>query len=119
MPYSVNTRYKSQSFNNRIRFLVLHYTAANFKTSLETLTKGNVSAHYLVPEGPMDDKRELFSLVPDDKRAWHAGTSAWQNRENLNDTSIGIEIVNLGYVDERGNSKRVAMLVIDYCHPCQ
>lgn len=80
----------------------MHYTAGNFKSSLEELTEGPVSSHYLVPEGPMDNQRKVFELVPEVERAWHAGVSAWQDRSNLNDTSIGVEIVNLGYKDEAG-----------------
>lgn len=102
MPYEINTEYTAKSFNYRQQFLVLHYTADNFETSLEELTKGPVSSHYLVPEGPMNDRREVFRLVSEDLRAWHAGVSAWQNHANLNDSSVGIEIVNLGYVDKEG-----------------
>lgn len=39
-------------------------------------------------------------MVPEHARSWHAGVSFWQGRNNLNDTSIGIEMVNLGYKDE-------------------
>lgn len=38
----------------------------------------------------------MFQLVDEERRAWHAGASAWKNRTQINDTSIGIEIVNLG-----------------------
>lgn len=90
-----------KGFNSRVRFLVMHYTAANFSASVDALTGPAVSAHYLVPD-PTDptyidagfkDLR-IFSLIDEKERAWHAGVSAWGNRTNLNDNSIGIEIVN-------------------------
>lgn len=39
-----------KGFNNRIRFLVFHYTAANFSSSINALTGSSVSAHYLIPD---------------------------------------------------------------------
>ncbi|WP_208436108.1 N-acetylmuramoyl-L-alanine amidase [Bartonella phoceensis] len=91
-----------KSFNPRVRFLVMHYTSFDFKESVMALTGENVSAHYLVPdpseraylEAGFKDMR-IFSLVDESKRAWHAGVSSWAGRSNLNDTSIGIEMVNL------------------------
>lgn len=61
-----------------------------------------MSAHYLVPDpteqayidAGFTDMR-IFNLVNENERAWHAGVSSWAGRSNLNDTSIGIEIVNL------------------------
>lgn len=91
-----------KGFNRRVRFLVMHYTAADFKASITALTGSSVSAHYLVPD-PLDktyiaagfkDMR-IFNLVDENERAWHAGVSAWAGRGNLNDTAIGIETVNL------------------------
>lgn len=89
-------------FNERTRFLMFHYTAADFKSSISTLTGSAVSAHYLIPDitDPSYLKagyttQAIFNLVDETKRAWHAGVSQWGNRSNLNDTSIGIEIVNL------------------------
>lgn len=41
----------------------------------------------------------VLQLVAENKRAWHAGVSSWNGRSNLNDTSIGIEIVNPRYTD--------------------
>ncbi|GGA23241.1 N-acetylmuramoyl-L-alanine amidase [Dyella nitratireducens] len=93
-----------KSFNQRARFLVFHYTAANFNSSVRTLTGSDVSAHYLVPD-PSDESYihegfkdiRIFNLVDEKERAWHAGVSYWRGRDNLNDTSIGIEIVNQAY----------------------
>ncbi|WP_455481709.1 N-acetylmuramoyl-L-alanine amidase [Bartonella sp. B35(2025)] len=91
-----------KSFNRRVRFLVMHYTSIDFKSSITALTGLAVSAHYLVPdpsektyiEAGFKDMR-IFNLVDENERAWHAGVSSWAGRSNLNDTSIGIEIVNL------------------------
>ncbi|AYA39831.1 N-acetylmuramoyl-L-alanine amidase [Xenorhabdus nematophila] len=90
-----------KSFNRRSRFLVMHYTALNFEKAIQALTGELVSAHYLVPN-PEDptyqaagfNKIHIFNLVDEIERAWHAGISSWAGREGLNDTSIGIEIVN-------------------------
>ncbi|AGF74865.1 N-acetylmuramoyl-L-alanine amidase [Bartonella australis AUST/NH1] len=104
MYYIDYNNYRSvKSFSRRVRFLVMHYTAINFKESVSALTGASVSSHYLVPDpkeqtyidAGFKDMR-IFNLVDEDKRAWHAGVSSWAGRNNLNDTSIGIEIVNLG-----------------------
>lgn len=98
----IDKSHVSPNADNRIFCLVLHYTALDLKNSLEILTSPNtkVSAHYLIPEKSMCGERKIFQLVDEKKRAWHAGVSAWQKRINLNDSSIGIEIVNLGYSDK-------------------
>lgn len=107
-PIKYNTYRATNSFSSRVRFLILHYTAGNFSSSISALTGPSVSAHYLVPDitDPSYIKaghtgQEVFSLVDESQRAWHAGTSQWGNRSNLNDTSIGIEIVNLA-TDSQG-----------------
>ncbi|WP_421731170.1 N-acetylmuramoyl-L-alanine amidase [Brevundimonas sp.] len=75
--------------------LVLHYTG--MRTGEEALARlrdpaAEVSAHYLVEE----DGR-IFSLVPEARRAWHAGRGVWQGETDINAASIGIEIVNPGH----------------------
>lgn len=85
----INRQYQSPAFDQRIKFLILHYTAQDFATSLKLL-QDQVSSHYLIAEDG-----GIFQLVDENKRAWHAGVSNWENRSSLNDTSIGIEIVNL------------------------
>lgn len=97
-----DTSYRSKSYNERVRFVVLHYTVAGSESSLNTLTSGGVSSHYLITDRPEDP---VLSLVPEDKRAWHAGVSYFQGRENLNDTSIGIEIVNQGFTKSNDSLK--------------
>ena len=91
----LDSEYDSVGQNYRERFIILHYTALNREKSLAALTKNQVSAHFLVS----DDKDDpVFALVPEGKRAWHAGDSEWKNSKNLNDSSLGIEIVNDGDV---------------------
>lgn len=75
--------------------LVLHYTG--MKTGDEAIARlrdpeAGVSAHYVVEE----DGR-VFRLVPEERRAWHAGVSYWRGRRNVNGESIGVEIVNPGH----------------------
>lgn len=96
------TTYKATVFDKRVRFLVLHYTQGNFKKSIESLTGYNVSVHYLVNDQNSD---HIFQLVEERDRAWHAGISSWKGRNNINDTSIGIEIVNLGFTLDEKNHK--------------
>lgn len=88
----------SPNFDDRtspIDMLVLHYTG--MRSGAEAIERlcnpeSKVSAHYVVEE----DGR-VFALVPEEKRAWHAGRSYWRGKEGLNDCSIGIEIVNPGH----------------------
>lgn len=100
--YLADRQFKSIAKNNRIRFLIFHYTALDDNKSLQALTGDKVSAHYLVPEQPrlLDKKPIVYQLVEESQRAWHAGVSKWHQRVNLNDSSIGIEIVNPGFTED-------------------
>lgn len=49
-----------------------------------------VSAHFFITR-----EGQLWQFVSCDDRAWHAGRSQWQGRENCNDFSIGIELEGL------------------------
>lgn len=93
------------NYNQRVKFIVLHYTVSDEKESLKILKQGDVSAHYLIPKEAKSDGTDLWQLVPVKYRAWHAGPSYWQTRNHLNDTSIGIEIVNYGYGLKQASGK--------------
>ncbi|HEY3800497.1 MAG TPA: N-acetylmuramoyl-L-alanine amidase [Caulobacteraceae bacterium] len=75
--------------------IVLHYTGMlTGEAALARLRdpEAKVSAHYLVEE----DGR-VFSLVAEERRAWHAGVSFWRGHRDINARSVGIEIVNPGH----------------------
>ncbi len=74
--------------------VVLHYTAmATAEAALERLRdpSAEVSAHWLIAE----DGR-LWRLVPEARRAWHAGVAEWAGETDVNSRSIGIELANRG-----------------------
>ncbi|MBS2782184.1 N-acetylmuramoyl-L-alanine amidase [Aeromonas salmonicida] len=101
-PYQLSSRYPSASQNERIAFLILHYTDEDDANSLRLLTEPahQVSAHYLIPRDTDQTPLPIYQLVPDSQRAWHAGRSRWHQYAGLNASSLGIEIVNLGYPPE-------------------
>jgi N-acetylmuramoyl-L-alanine amidase len=75
--------------------IVLHYTGMQFgHEALHRLcdAKARVSSHYLVFETGV-----TVQLVPESKRAWHAGVSSWGGDTDINSRSIGIEICNPGH----------------------
>ncbi|MCQ8877446.1 penicillin binding protein PBP4B [Pseudoalteromonas shioyasakiensis] len=91
---------QSANYSHRVKFLVMHYTAIDYEKSMRVLVEeGGLSAHYLLPESNdpsyPEDELKIIQLVDEHDRAWHAGRSFWQGREDLNDQSIGIEIVNV------------------------
>ena len=74
--------------------MVFHYTGLKtLKEALDRLINpvAKVSAHYLISEGG-----EIYCLVKEAHRAWHAGVSYWRGRTDVNAHSIGIELENPG-----------------------
>lgn len=109
----------SPNFDARTRpidLVVLHYTGMqDAETALARLTDpapvagkypgpwqsidapadgplSRVSAHYVV-----DEAGRIYSLVPEEHRAWHAGASTWEGEGDVNNRAIGVEIVNGGH----------------------
>ena len=78
----------------RPELVVLHYTGMADGASARARLcdpAAEVSAHWLIHENGQTE-----ALVPEDRRAWHAGAGAWQGRDDVNSRSIGIELVNPG-----------------------
>jgi N-acetylmuramoyl-L-alanine amidase len=78
-----------------ISMLVLHYTGMQDAASaIARLTdaEAKVSCHYLIAEDG-----QVVRLVPEERRAWHAGVSHWRGITDVNSASIGIELVNPGH----------------------
>lgn len=99
-----------QNFDRRQRSIVLHYTVLEEKDSVETLTRGGVGAHFLIPKQPIvegEETYEYYRFADINDRTWHAGISNFAGRSGLNDTSIGIEIVNYGYGLKRDSGEVV------------
>lgn len=85
----------SRGVGPRLDMLVLHYTGmTGAAAALDRLcdAQARVSAHYLVEEDGA-----VWRLVPEARRAFHAGVSSWQGESDLNQVSIGVEIVNPGH----------------------
>ncbi|MBL8676581.1 MAG: N-acetylmuramoyl-L-alanine amidase [Alphaproteobacteria bacterium] len=88
----------SPHFNERalpLDSIILHYT--DMPTTDEALAwlchpTSQVSTHYLI-----DEKGKIYQLVEDEKRAWHAGESFWQDCTDMNSCSLGIELSNPGH----------------------
>jgi N-acetylmuramoyl-L-alanine amidase len=77
--------------------VLLHYTGMQSGlAALARLRDGSgsdrVSAHYFV-----DEDGAILQLVPEKRRAWHAGAASWEGERDINSRSIGIEIVNPGH----------------------
>lgn len=78
--------------------LILHYTGmASASEALLRLCNplSKVSSHYLVFEGG-----RVVQMVPEARRAWHAGVSAWEGVRDMNSRTIGIEIAHPGHAED-------------------
>jgi N-acetyl-anhydromuramyl-L-alanine amidase AmpD len=85
----------SEPRKETVTCLILHHTAGSLPSSLDILQgkdpKHKVGVHYLVTDEP---KPRVIRMVPENLAAYHAGKSAWGKLTNLNQNSIGIEIIN-------------------------
>ena len=76
------------------RLVVLHYTEmTSARAALNRLCDpaAEVSCHWLIGRDGT-----LWSLVDEDRRAWHAGAGSWRGQVDINSRSIGIELDNDG-----------------------
>lgn len=80
---------------SKIKFIIIHYTGMQSKrVSIQRLIskRHKVSCHYLI-----DRSGKIIQMVDENKVAWHAGKSKWKSFINLNNNSLGIELVNRGH----------------------
>ncbi len=89
----------SPNFSSRagagVSMLVMHYTGMpSGREAIARLCEevAKVSAHYVIEEDGT-----VWNLVDEAECAWHAGLSYWRGHRNVNNISIGIEIVNPGH----------------------
>jgi N-acetylmuramoyl-L-alanine amidase len=88
----------SPNYDERVHatdILLLHYTGmASTAGAIERLCDpgAKVSCHYVIEEDG-----NVIQLVPEARRAWHAGQSSWEGMGDVNSRSIGIEIANPGH----------------------
>lgn len=83
--------YSDRPAGTVIDCVVLHATAGSLTATLAWFTnpESGVSAHYIAAKNG-----DVYQMVEEKRRAHHAGASSYQDRENFNNFSIGIEIVN-------------------------
>ncbi|UMR30085.1 N-acetylmuramoyl-L-alanine amidase [Massilia sp. MB5] len=96
----VDRSLSSPDQSSRVKYLVLHYTVTDTPRSIHIFTghsQGQASIHYLLTDA---EQPVIHGIVDESRAAYHAGSdSGWKNDRQLNLTSIGIEIVNAGWVD--------------------
>ncbi len=75
--------------------IVVHYTAMDTACDARDRlcdTSAEVSAHYVISE-----IGEIWQLVREQDRAWHAGAGRWGTVDDVNSHSVGIELANTGF----------------------
>jgi N-acetylmuramoyl-L-alanine amidase len=110
----ISPNYDARTPGTPIDMLILHYTGMkSAQAALDRLCDpaARVSSHYVV-----DGASTIHALVPETQRAWHAGVSYWRGHSELNDRSIGIEIVNPGH--EWGYRPFPALQMAAVCELC-
>ena len=93
--------------------IVLHYTGTrDVEDKIRQLcTPGSeISAHYVVLQDGY-----IIQLVPETRRAWHAGVSSWAGDTDLNSRSIGIEIANRGHEHGYPDFPRRQIAAVQHC----
>lgn len=84
------------------RFIILHTTEGPKEGSLRKI-RDNGEAHYLI-----DASGRVYRIIHRDRVAFHAGRSMWNGRSNLDESSIGIEVV--GYHNKPITSAQIAAI---------
>lgn len=92
---SPSPNYDARKDGKKPTLVILHYTGMTEADEARQRlcdAASKVSAHYLIERGG-----QIWQLVAESERAWHAGVGAWQAEMDINSASIGIEMVNRGH----------------------
>ena len=71
----------------KIDMIIIHCTAQTPQEAIKIFCERKVSSHYIIGEDG-----EIWQMVGEAHRAWHAGVSSWQGKTDINSHSIGIEL---------------------------
>src|SRR5688572_11052726 len=96
----IDDSFRSPAQGNRVRFLVIHFTHADFDETMRIMAGDRVSYHYVVRAEPPT----IYRLLEEHRRANHAGVSSWRGYALLNDGLTGIALVNSGPGDTDGGT---------------
>ena len=99
--YAINKPTPNHSGIITPKFIVMHYTAGSTaESAVQTFQSASsrVSAHLTI-----DLDGTVYQHAPFNIKTWHAGPSQWMGYSGLNAHSIGIEIVNVGWLRDEGN----------------
>src|SRR3990167_5333766 len=96
--------------NTDISAIIIHDTGA--KTAKSTLNwflnpASKVSSHYLI-----DRDGTIYRCVDDESEAWHAGISNLHGKEQVNEFSVGIELVDADEKDKYPDEQLEALLEV-------
>lgn len=111
----VPTPNNSGPFSTPPRFIVMHYTATALGSGdrvadyFHDQSRTSVSAHFVLDwankGSHSPESMRLYQCLPLTLRGHHAGASQWRGVRGLNQHSIGIEIVNYGWLNRRGDGE--------------
>lgn len=91
----------------RIDTLLFHCSALHTMQMLDILKENQLSCHYII-----DTDGSITQVVPEDKRAWHAGLGSWRKiKEDMNSHSIGIELSSLSLGQKPYPKKQIESLI--------
>ena len=111
----LSPHHRSRKSGSVISAIIIHDTGG--KTAESALSwferpGSGVSSHYVIGKDGV-----VFRCVPEDRAAWHAGVSSLFGKEQVNEFSIGLEIVDDNDADRYPDAQLTAVveLTADLC----
>ncbi len=98
--------YYNVRLKDKIDTIVIHAGAqTEAKDLINLLEDRELSCHYVI-----DRNGEVFKLVDENNRAWHAGVGIWNGQGDINSNSIGIELCNELFGERQYSQKQMLAL---------